>query len=241
MCGRFTITQTIDQLKLQFSADKVTDEAADAVATARYNVAPTQPIPVIVPQAFGGSRTLDEFRWGLVPFWAKDTSIGSKMINARAESLVAKPAFRDAFHRRRCIIPASGFYEWDKLGQIGAIKQPYYFVPAVSDSNAAPAFGFAGLWETWNHTPDGVPLHSCTIVTTAANQTVGAIHDRMPAILDADGVDQWLDPTITDIDQLRDLLRPYPDDRMRSIPVSRRVNTVVNDDSGLIEPVLNSK
>lgn len=199
---------------------------------ARYNIAPTQPVPVVVERATAGSeriRVLEQFQWGLVPSWAKDPGIGAKMINARSETVREKPSFRSAVKYRRCIVPADGFYEWDKSG---GNKQPYLFRRADGDT-----FGFAGLWEEWN-APDGSPLQTCTILTTSANETVARVHDRMPVILRTrDDEAEWLDTRIRTADDLAPLWVPYPDEWMEALPVSRRVNSRANDTPDLLAPV----
>jgi putative SOS response-associated peptidase YedK len=162
-----------------------------------------------------------------VPRWAKDPTIGNRMINARAETLHEKPAFRDAYRYRRCIIPANGFYEWQKAG---AAKRPY-FVRARDDL----PLGLAGLWATW-HSPDGSELHTCTIITTDANATVRPLHDRMAVILPPDAYALWLDPAAS-LSSLAQLLRPASDDLLVAYPVSPRVNSPTNDDPSLIVPI----
>lgn len=227
MCGRFTQGRQADDVAGRFGVQQVLFEP-----DARYNIAPTQPVPVVVERAMPGdgpARFLEQFQWGLVPSWAKDPSIGSKMINARSETVAEKPSFRNALKYRRCIVPADGFYEWDKAG---GTKQPYLFRREDGDS-----FGFAGLWEEW-HAPDGSPLLTCTILTTAANDTVGRVHDRMPVILRTrDEEAQWLDTRIRTGDNLAPLFRPYPDQWMLAVPVSRRVNSPANDAPDLLTPV----
>jgi putative SOS response-associated peptidase YedK len=188
----------------------------------RYNIAPSQPVGVIVR---GQNATKPEFRlmgWGLIPSWAKDPSIGAKLINARSETVTEKPSFRAAFKYRRCLIPADGFYEWKKT-QRGA-KQPFYFSMA---DNAV--FAFAGLWESWND------IETCTILTTSANSLLQPIHDRMPVILSSEDYGRWLDPNIQGGKVLLDLLRSFPDEPMQAIPVSTRVNSAKNDDALCIE------
>jgi putative SOS response-associated peptidase YedK len=175
-------------------------------------------------------RELSQFKWGLVPSWAKDSDIGNRMINARAETLAEKPSFRDAFKKRRCIIPASGFYEWRKKGS-GA-KQPFYFYLREKE-----VFGFAGLWEEWIDKESGDVLETCTIITTEANGVLKPVHDRMPVILKADDYSRWLDPKENNTDRLQKLLVPYPADEMDSHAVSTSVNIPEADSAELIKPL----
>jgi putative SOS response-associated peptidase YedK len=220
MCGRFTLAVEPTQMAAQFTL-------AEALQLApRYNIAPTQPVAVVREQSVG--RELVYLRWGLVPSWAKDVSIGAKMINARAETVAEKPSFRTALRLRRCLIPVSGFYEWQALP---SGKQPFYFHLA----SGAP-FAFAGLWERW-HAPDGTPLESCTILTTTANDLLRPLHDRMPVILDPDNYARWLDPDLRTAEALADLLVPYDPAAMAAYPVGREVNRVANEGVGLIAPL----
>ncbi len=179
----------------------------------RYNIAPTQAVIVVGDD---GKRYLKAMRWGLIPSWAKDPSIGNRMINARVETLAEKPAFRAGLKKRRCIIPADGFYEWQKLGKI---KQPMRIVLKTRE-----AFGFAGLWEHWR-SPDGEEILSCTIITTEANELLKAVHERMPVILTRDAEAAWLDPKTQDVEKLLPLLKQYPAEEMEFYPVSRDVNS----------------
>lgn len=195
---------------------------------ARYNVAPMQDVPVVWNQP---EPCLGLARWGLVPFWAKDPSIGSRMINARAETIAEKPAFRAALRQRRCLLPADGFYEWRRVEGTEA-KVPTY----VRLADGSP-FAFAGLWESWKQ-PDGGRLHTCTIITTEPNELMRTIHDRMPVILPESGMKQWMQPDVTDPAALLRLLRPFPADRMEAYPVSRRVNHPSNDGPDLVVPEL---
>lgn len=176
----------------------------------------------------GGANKLSPLKWGLVPSWAKDDSIGSKMINARAETLAEKPSFKNAFRSRRCIIPASGFYEWQKKGT-GA-KQPFYFYVKEKD-----VFGFAGLWEEWLDRTTGELLETCTIITTEANAVLEPVHDRMPVILQPKDYGQWLDEKEKNTDKLQKLLIPYSAGEMDSHAVSRNVNVPSADSAELIQ------
>lgn len=209
----------------------------------RYNVAPTQRSPVVRADIGadgtigpGGPRALVTLRWGLIPSWAKDTKIGNTAINARAEGIESKPAFRSAFKRRRCIVPVSGFYEWKKTGE--KTKQPYYITSAADDELLA----FAGLWEWWKPPADdaGVqaePIESFTIITTTPNEVMANLHDRMPVILDRADFTRWLDPANTDTASLLSLLKPYPSELLRCWPVSTIVNAPKNDVPECVERV----
>jgi putative SOS response-associated peptidase YedK len=187
----------------------------------RYNVAPTQPVPIIRQHPKEPRREMSLARWGLIPWWAKDASGAARMINARSETAATLPAFRDAFKARRCIVPADGFYEWQKIGKT---QQPFCF-----EVNDGELFAFAGLWERWKDA-NGKALETCSILTTTPNSVTSTVHDRMPVILDPGNYDVWLDPGFADATALSDLLKPYDARRMRSYPVSARVNSVVNDD-----------
>lgn len=165
--------------------------------------------------------------WGLIPSWAKDPSIGNRIINARSETVAEKPSFRAAFKRRRCLIPANGFYEWKKIGKK---KQPYY----VRRKDGEP-FAFAGLWEPWEG-EDGTVIESCTILTTEPNADIRPLHNRMPVILDPSDYDQWLNPEVDELETLAPLMHPYPDGKLEAVPVSPLVNNPKNDDAQCIEP-----
>jgi putative SOS response-associated peptidase YedK len=167
-------------------------------------------------------------RWGLIPWWAKDKSGAAAMINARSETAATKPAYRDALKLRRCLIPADGFYEWQKTGKT---KQPYCF-----EVNDGQLFAFAGVWERWKD-PGGQWIKSCSILTTTPNAVTSSVHDRMPVILDQDNYDLWLDPGMTDVNVVSEMLKPFDARLMRLFPVSSRVNSVVNDDAECSTPV----
>lgn len=225
MCGRFALTTPPDVIakwyelmhRLEFSP--------------RYNIAPTQSV-VMVKHDKKGKREAAEARWGLVPFWAKDMSIGSRLINARADSAASKPSFRQAMQKRRCLIPASGFYEWKK---IGSKKQPYY----ISRDDGNP-ITFAGLWEYWKDPEAGADdegIQSCTILTTDANAALRELHDRMPVVLGPKDWDKWLDFEGADAEAVHKLLKPAPVKGWRIYPVSRSVNSPANDNASLIEPL----
>jgi putative SOS response-associated peptidase YedK len=189
----------------------------------RYNVAPTQPV-LAARNGAGGKRELLTLQWGLIPFWAKDPKIGYSTINARADTVATKPAFRQPFRKRRCLIAADGFYEWKRTENR---KQPYYIRLRQSDP-----FAFAGLWEHWER--EGHTIESCTIIVTQANTLIATIHDRMPAILSPADYDTWLNPKVEDTQTLSPLLRPYPADSMVAVPVGLAVNNPRNDGPELL-------
>ncbi|MDQ3181401.1 MAG: SOS response-associated peptidase [Acidobacteriota bacterium] len=224
MCGRFTQTAKPKQVENEFHV-KISQ---DNLLHSRYNIAPAQIIPAVLEQE--GNRIISNLKWGLIPHWSKDDSYASKLINARAETLAEKPSFRDAFKHHRCIIPASGFYEWDKKSS-GA-KQPFYFY--LKDKEV---FGFAGLWEEWLDKQTGELIETCTIITTEANKVLEPVHDRMPVILKAENYEQWLDAKETKTDKLQKLLAPYPSAEMTYHAVSRSVNIPDVDSAELIEPL----
>jgi putative SOS response-associated peptidase YedK len=220
MCGRYALYADGEQLAWRFGLP------VPHPVPSRYNIAPSQPLLALRNNPDTRQREWTHLIWGLVPRWAKDPTIGNRMINARAETLHEKPAFRDAYRYRRCIIPANGFYEWQKAG---AAKRPY-FVRARDDL----PLGLAGLWATW-HSPDGSELQTCTIITTDANATVRPLHERMAVILPPDAYEAWLEPTASP-QALAALLRPAPDDLLIAYPVGTRVNSPNNDDPSLIAP-----
>jgi len=221
MCGRFTRTPCVDRFARLFGVTTELDLKPS------NNVAPSQDILAARVNHDGG-RELALLRWGLIPAWAKEPKTGYSMINARAETVASKPAFRRAFTRQRCLIAADGFYEW-KTTDHG--KQPYYIF--LKDHEP---FAFAGLWEHWE--VDGQePIDSCTIIVTEANKAVEKIHDRMPVILPPPAYDDWLDPEVTDKDHLQELLKPYPASEIEMYPVARLVNNARNDDPRCIERI----
>ena len=225
MCGRFVQASAPTLLTEQFEVDEVLIEHDPQP---RYNIAPRTEVLTIFER--DARRLIGPMRWGLVPSWARDVGIGDRLINARAETLAEKPAFRHAFARRRCIIPADGFYEWQTL--VGGKKRPMY----IHARSGAP-LAFAGLAEAWHDRSDatGRWLRSCTVITTDANATVAPIHDRMPAMLDARDWDLWLDRDVTESEAVASLLIPAPDDLLELWPVSTRVNSTRHDDPALIE------
>jgi putative SOS response-associated peptidase YedK len=218
MCGRFTLTETGDLVDA-FSLVELPPDLER-----RFNIAPTQPAPVIRNRA---PRTLEMLRWGLIPHWADDPGIGNRMINARGETLAEKPAFRDAFARRRCLVPADGFYEWKRQGKH---KTPFWIHSATGKPLA-----FAGLWARWK-APDGQWLRSFTIVTGPPNRLVEPLHDRMPVIVQPEDHDRWLHPDPLPPDALADILRPAPEGMLALREVSPRVNSPANEGPACIEP-----
>jgi putative SOS response-associated peptidase YedK len=220
MCGRFTLHIPPELLAEIFGLVSIPDFQA------RYNIAPTQKVPVIRQDA-GGQRQLALLHWGLIPSWAKDPSIGNRMINARAETVHEKPAFRNAIKYHRCLIPANGFYEWR---QEGKTKTPLYV--RLKDETM---MCFAGLWEHWK-SPEGEIIESFTILTTSSNKLVEPLHDRMPVILHPEEYALWLDRNITNPEKLKHLYQPYPADLMEMFPVSTLVNSPRNDSPDLIIP-----
>jgi len=220
MCGRYNLITDAQALADFF-------ELSNCLAvSARYNIAPSQLIPAVRQQ--DGGREVGLLHWGLVPRWAKDRKIGYKTINARAETVAEKPAFRSAFRQRRCLIPASGFFEWQL---VAGGKQPYNI--RLKDGGL---MAFAGLWESWSG-GDGERLDSCTIIVTEANATVRKVHDRMPVILNREVHEIWLDPSIKDVELLKSLLLPYPAELMLAYPVSRSVGNPANDTPACVAPL----
>jgi putative SOS response-associated peptidase YedK len=220
MCGRFTLAtpgQTIAEAFELQSAPELKP---------RYNISPTQGVAAI--RAAGAGRELVTLHWGLIPSWSKDAAIGARMINARGETAAEKPSFRAPFRSRRCLILADGFYEWRRDGER---KQPFH----ICMSDRRP-FAFAGLWDRWA-APDGEPVESCTIVTTAPNELLAPIHDRMPVILPPAAYAPWLDPARRDKERLQEFLQPFPASLMKAYPVSPRVNNPRNDDRDCIAPL----
>lgn len=237
MCGRYTSTSTVADLASVFEVDEVKAEELPP----RYNVAPTLPVYAVAltrpkeeEEGKGPRRALGTFRWGLVPSWAKDPAVGNRMINARAEGIADKPAYRRAVARRRCLIPADAFYEWQRRrgpGDKPAGKLPY----AVRRRDGRP-MALAGIWEVWRDKDDNdaPALRSCAIVTTSANRLMAPIHDRMPVIVEPEDWAAWLDPE-TDMSVVESLMRPAADDVLEAYPVSTRVNNVANDGPELLE------
>ncbi|MFH0822080.1 MAG: SOS response-associated peptidase [Pseudomonadota bacterium] len=221
VCGRFVLMTPGKGLAERFELEETPELAP------RYNIAPTQLIAIVRADTSGGRRCLDFVKWGLIPAWSKDPSIGNKMINARAETAAEKPAFRSAFKHRRCLVPADGFYEWKKTKD--GRRRP--FLAARADG---AVFAFAGLWETWTG-PEGRVVQSGTVLTTDANELMASIHDRMPVILDPEHYGPWLDPGFRDQDLLTHLLRPYPSNAMTLKPVGLKVNKASYDAPDCVE------
>ena len=222
MCGRFTLTTPGDTLAEIFELSEVPD------LPPRYNIAPSEPVATVRLPSGNAPRELVLLRWGLIPHWAKDPGVGARMINARSETVATNPAFRSAFRRRRCLVPATGFYEWQRQERR---KQPVY----IRMHDGQP-FAFAGLWEHWEG-PEGTPIESCTLLTTQPNDLVRPVHDRMPVILDPKDYELWLDPDVQDPARLQPLLRPYASEQMVAYPVSQLVNNPANDVPETIEPL----
>jgi putative SOS response-associated peptidase YedK len=229
MCGRYAFFTPIEAVTRLFGVSEV---HAHEIAP-RYNIAPTQDVPIIRVSPFlddgearAPVRELALARWGLVPFWAKDLAIGNRMINARGETVAQKPAFRAAFRKRRCLVPADGFFEWQRTA---SGKQPWY----IHAANGEP-LAMAGLWELWDPPEGGTPVASCTIITTQANEFMRPLHDRMPVVLDAAGREAWLG-VATDTAGLQALLVPAAEEMLEAWPVSRRVNSPFNEDPSLVE------
>lgn len=222
MCGRFTLTDPDADLAVQFNLPEIPD------LRPRYNIAPTQPVAAIRVSSRGPDREMVLLHWGLIPFWAQDPGMGARLINARSETAAEKPAFRAAFRKRRCLVVADGFYEWQKQN---GTKQPFY----IRLRGSRP-FAFAGLWERWEGA-DASVIESCTLLTTQPNDLLRPVHNRMPVILQPKDYDLWLDPDVQQADLLQPLLRPYRAAEMAAYPVSRWVNSPANDDPRCIEPL----
>lgn len=220
MCGRYSLIADLQDLARQFEFDGTGFEHSP-----RYNVAPTQPVLTVINRE---GRQPEYMRWGLIPSWAKDPSIGARMINARGETVAQKPSFRNALQRRRCLVLADGFYEWQKAGRG---RRPMRIV-----LKSREPFAFAGLWESWRN-PEGDAIRSCTIVTTEANELLRPVHERMPVILPPELEEFWLDTDVTDSAALTDVLSPYPDASMEYYEVSTLVNKAANGGPDLIVPV----
>ncbi len=218
MCGRYRLTAKERYLRDHFGLDE------EPTWTPHWNIAPTQDAPIIRQHPKEPRRTFSLARWGLIPYWAKDRTIGFKTINAASETAAEKPTFRDAMKQRRCLVPATAFYEWKKLGP--KTKQPYSI--GMQDDSA---FAFAGLWERWRDPADKSVVETFSILTTEPNPLVADVHDRMPAILNPDAYDLWLDPGVTDPARVADCMKPFDARLMKKYPVSARVNRAENDDA----------
>ncbi|MHC5025514.1 MAG: SOS response-associated peptidase [Planctomycetota bacterium] len=223
MCGRFVLVTPVEVLARIFGIGPDVGAAIPTGSLESYNIAPTQMVPVVRQSAAG--RTLERLKWGLVPSWADDPSVGVRMINARSETAASKPAFKEAMRQRRCVVPASGFYEWK---QVGGRKQPWYLFPADGELMA-----FAGLWERWGGPRE--TLETFTILTRDATPGIADLHDRMPVVLQGVQIDDWLDPSIETPSRLMHCLEAAPDDLLMRRRVSRRVNHVGNNDPSLLD------
>jgi putative SOS response-associated peptidase YedK len=229
MCGRVRLSSDVSEIKPVFS---IPPERPVPNIAASWNVAPTDPLPIVRYDSKAGERSLELMRWGLVPFWAKDIKVGFANINAKAEGVDTRPAFREAFQRRRCLVPVDNFYEWQKTANG---KQP--FAIALADRGI---MALAGLWETWR-SPIGERVRSFAIITTRANELCAELHDRMPVILGASNWPVWLGEDPDDPARLKAMLQPYPAREMVCWPVSPRVGNVKNNDPSLIDPVSNAR
>jgi putative SOS response-associated peptidase YedK len=223
MCGRYRLSRRKQIIEEHFDTSDWQDDWSP-----RYNVAPTQPVPVIRQHPKEPIRQISLMKWGLIPSWSKDTSGAASMINARSETAATKPAFRDPIRFRRCLIPADAFYEWKRMEKI---KQPYCF-----EVNDGELFAFAGLWDGWKD-PSGNWIKTCSILTTTPNAVTATAHDRMPVILVRDSYDLWLDPDMQNVAAISEMLKPYDARMMRCYPVSTRINHVGNDDEECSRPV----
>jgi putative SOS response-associated peptidase YedK len=231
MCGRLTQISDPAEVARVFDAAVRLDPQSAAVSP-RYNVAPTQPLTVVLQRAEEG-RVVEEHRWGLIPSFAASAKDGAKRINARAETVASSPSFRSSFARRRCIVPSDGFYEWRRTG---GPKQPFFLHPPEG-----AVLAMAGLWAVWKDPATGLWVPSAAIITTGANRLVGHVHDRMPVLLPREAWDDWLDPATDDREYLLSLLEPAPDDVLAMVPISTRVNDVRNEGPALIQPVEGSE
>jgi putative SOS response-associated peptidase YedK len=219
MCGRYMMTSPVEAVRRLLLVDERLN------LPPRYNIAPSQDVPIVRLRKDRSGRELALVRWGLIPYWSKDAKIGARLINARAESIATKPAFREAFARRRCLVPANGFYEWEKRGRA---RQPW-----LIRARDGGLLTFAGLWEHWRD-PAGGTIASCTIITGEPNPLVARLHDRMPVIVPAEDHERWLSG---DPETALGLLRPFPEDQLEAFPVSPRVGSPAHDDPDLIEPI----
>ncbi|HEY9650407.1 MAG TPA: SOS response-associated peptidase [Coleofasciculaceae cyanobacterium] len=224
MCGRFSQSHSANAIAQTFQVPDVPP------LPPRYNIAPTQPVPTVLQTSEQQDRQFKMLHWGLIPSWAKDSKIGSKLINARAETVAEKPSFRSAFRKRRCLVLADGFYEW-RQQEGKKQKQPFYF-----QLNDDSPFAFAGLWEHWEDS-NGEEIDSCTILTTQANELMHPIHNRMPVILESKDYELWLNPEVKQSELLQPLLRPYPTQEMTAYPVSTLVNKPSHDSADCIQRV----
>jgi len=223
MCGRYTLSAPSDDVAALFDLDGA------PLLPERYNIAPTQEAAVVRQVDPEGKRRLDFLRWGLIPVWAKEASIGNKLINARGETVAEKPSFKSSFKKKRCLVPASGFYEWKTEGKG---KQPYF----IHRKDGKP-FAFAGLWSSWKDRESGETIDSFNLITTSPNEVLQPIHDRMPVILAREDFQVWLDPKVEDTERLQALIKPAPPEPFEAYPVSRAVNSPRDDRADLIRPL----
>lgn len=222
MCNRYRLVPSDHDLAESFQAQGEFDPHP------RYNIAPTQQVLTVRKEGGEKVRRFSTMRWGLIPSWAKDISIGTRTLNARSETVTKLPAFRESIQKRRCLIPADGFYEWQT---IGAVKQPFCF-----EIGEKELFALAGLWDEWVN-PEGEVIESCTILTTVPNSLVEELHDRMPVIVPREKYEVWLDPEVTDFAAIQNILKPYDESRMRKYPVSRALNNSRNDSADSAAPI----
>lgn len=223
MCGRFVLTTPADALAAEFAA-----LAGGLILLPRYNIGPMQ--SVVVVRETDGTRELAMLRWGLIPSWANDAAIAARLTNARSETAAQKPFFRDAMRSRRCIVPASGFYEWKREGKQ---RQPWYFHPSA----ASACLAIAAIWESWR-SAEGETIESCCLLTTAANRLLEPVHDRMPVLLTPAGVKRWMDASCDNAEDLIDLLTPAAPEVLACHPVSTAVNSVRNDEASNVEEIV---
>jgi putative SOS response-associated peptidase YedK len=237
MCGRFTLHHTTKEIAERFDVQKILFGIES-----RYNIAPSQAVAAITQH--DGERVLNGFRWGLVPFWADDPAIGNRMINARAETLREKPSFKRILQRKRCLVPADGFYEWSKNDSANPRdKSLQTKTPLHIKMKSGELFAFAGLWDEWRpkDNKDAEPLRTCTLITSTPNELISQVHHRMAVILQPEFEEAWLDPDLDDPDELMQMLKPYQSSALEMYPVSKRVNTPAFDDESCIAPAQESE
>lgn len=226
MCGRYTLIAKKEELIRRFMLKQIAEDLMKELHP-RYNITPSQQMLAVRQSPENAEREMTPFSWGLIPSWSKDPKIGYKMINARSETVTEKPAYRDAIKSRRCLIPANGFYEWQRKDN-SSHKQPYYIAMASGE-----LFAMAGIWESWQ-SAEGPVIVSCSILTTSANELMIPIHHRMPVIINEENYDTWLDPGENHPEKLKSLYKPYPSDQMRCYPVSTFVNSPKNEGPELL-------
>ena len=222
VCNRYRLTHSQIALAKWFGASNKIDDHP------RFNIAPTQPVLTVRREHGEKVQRFTMMRWGLIPHWAKDMTLGTRTLNARSETVTTTPAFRESILTKRCLIPADGFYEWRAMGRV---KQPYCFEVGEGD-----VFALAGLWDQWK-SPDGEIIESCTILTTTPNSLVEDMHDRMPVIVPPEKYDVWLDPDVNDFDAIKDILKPYDAAQMRRYPVSTKLNNSKNEGAEVGAPI----